>query len=210
VTRFYPSVDNPEHAYLENLLHKICSKHSILVVDVPTYKLLPQSQKDVYAKNFSHESLYIRGLPDKLVLTDPPFFVDAKSTVRKDTGNISIELSAYYFDLERSISGIRVFFLYSVNGEPRIFSPASAAPAAIIIQPVWTGMEYQRFIYYAEKIQEHFSKTIPIYRQDTEGSRDPFILLPINDLWGCSANLENFLTQYAGRKGNYRELWRWI
>ena len=190
---FYPSVDHPGHTYLEYMLHVICYRHSVTVLDVPTTKLLSQNQKKQYSKNFSHESLYIRSLPDKIILTDPPFFVDAKSTVRKDTGNLSIEMSAFYFDLKRAKSGIHVCFLYEAGGELRVFSPLNAEPSFMIIQPKWVGRERERFLSYANAIMDHFQLQIPVYEIDTQGSKDPLVLIPINNLWECSTTLENLL-----------------
>jgi len=193
--RFYPSVDHPGHTYLERMLHIICRRHLVTVLDVPTTKLLPEHQKRYYDKNFSHESLYIRSLPDKMVLTDPPFFVDAKSTDRKDTGNLSIEMSAFYFDLKRAKSGLRVCFLYQVGDEFRIFSPLHAEPSFMIIQPKWVGRERERFQSYANAIMNHFQLQIPVYNTDTQGTKDPLVLIPIKNLWECSTTLESFLVK---------------
>jgi len=197
---FHPSVDDPEHAYLESLLHRVCSEHSIPVLDVPTYKMLPDPQVNRYARDFSHESLYIRSLPDKFVLTRKRFFVDAKSTHRKDTGNISIELSAYYFDLRRVKQKIRVCFLYEERGEPRVFSPLNARPSFIIIQPWWTGKQRRLFVSYADFIAEHLGvelgdNGLPVRNIETGGSGDPCVIISIKSLWDYSASLENFLIQ---------------
>jgi hypothetical protein len=194
-----PSVDHSGHSYLLDVLHTICNEYSIPILDVPTYSLLPQPQKDRYSKDFSHESLYIRSLPDKFVMAKQPFFVDAKSIDRKDTGNISVELSAYYFDLKRIKHGIRVCFLYEERGEPRIFTPMHVLPAFIIVQPWWIGKERELFISYAAFIAEHLGVELdyelPVYDIKTKGSGDPCIIIPMKNLWEYSTSLENFILQ---------------
>ena len=181
------------------MLHRICREHSILVLDVPAYNLLPPLQKDKYSKDFSNESLYIRSLPDKFVMTRQPFFVDAKSTHRKDTGNISVELSAYYFNLKRIKQDIRVCFLYEERGKPRIFTPMHVLPAFIIIQPWWKGRQRELFVSYAAFIAEHLDIELdfelPVYNLETKGSGDPCIIIPMKNLWEHSTSLENFIIQ---------------
>jgi len=198
-TGFYPSPDYMGHSHLLDMLHMICSKYSILVLDVPTYNLLPQLQKDRYSKDFSHESLYIRSLPDKLVATRQPFFADAKSTYRKNTKNLSVELSAYYFDLKRIKHGIHVCFLYEERGEPRVFTPMHVLPAFIIIQPWWIGKQRGLFISYAAFIAEHLGfeldLDLPVYNIKTQGSGDPCVIIPMKNLWEYSTSLENFIIQ---------------
>lgn len=186
---FYPNVDHSNHINLERMLRDVCNAFKVEVVDVPSYALLPEEEKQLYAKTFSNETLYVRSLPDKLVLTRSPFLIDAKTIVRKDTDNVAIELSSFYFNLQRSKDGIRVFYLYVDDKERgleeeklKIFSPFWTYPSAIFIQPRWKDANRERFQKYAHVIKEHFENslfyTIHIYEQQTAGSQDPFLLIP--------------------------------
>lgn len=200
MTAFSPTPDYQGHVDLENLLDRVCARLLVSVVKVPNHAVLSELETEVYNKNFSNESLYIRSLPDKLVLTRHPFFVDVKSTYRKNTGNISVELSAYYFDLKRVKQGIHVCFLYETErGEPRVFSPLShVMPEFIVIQPKWVGEQRRLFLSYVAFIAEHLGvqlNDLSIYNIRTEGSEDPFIVISINSLWECSTNLESFVNQ---------------
>jgi len=203
---FYPSVDHLNHVNLERELGEICNLSSVEIVDVPYYGLLPDDQKGLYAKTFSDESLYVRSLPDKLVLSDPPFFVDAKTVVRKDTGNIAVELSSFYFNLKRCKAGVHVFYLYrsaerkaGVPSPLWIFSPLWARPSVIFIQPRWDGPDRHTFQRYAQVIKDHFEMgslhTIAIHDTPTSGSQDPFLLIPTLTLKQCSINLAQFLVR---------------
>jgi len=57
---FRPSVDHLNHINLERELCRTCDGFSVKVVDVPSYYLLPNDEKELYAKSFSDESLYNR------------------------------------------------------------------------------------------------------------------------------------------------------
>jgi hypothetical protein len=208
LTEFHPTPTYHGHVQLESLLDRVCKRHSVAVITVPNHAALSEQEKEVYNENFSNESLYIRSLPDKLVLTKQPFFIDAKSTYRKNTGKISIELSAYYFDLKRVKQGVRVCFLYEEKGEPRVFSPLSyVLPAFIIIQPKWTGRQRELFRSYAASIAEHLGieldVDLPVYMIKTGGSEDPCVIIPINNLWECSTSLENFVSQMNREGGSF-------
>lgn len=205
---FYPSVDHLDHVNLERDLREICDRFSVKVVDVPSCGLLPNDEGKLYAESFSDESLYVRSLPDKLVQSDPPFLVDAKTAVRKDTGNFSIELSSFHFNLQRCKTGIRAFYVYRreekkpwIPSPLWIFSPLWSRPSAIFIQPKWDGADRQTFLRYAHTIKEHFEMglpyKIPIHKKDTGGSRDPFVLIPIPTVKECSINLANFLSEVS-------------
>ena len=203
---FYPSVDHLNHVNLERELRKICDISSVKVVDVPGCGLLPDNEKKLYAESFSDESLSVRSQPDKLVLSNPPFLVDAKTVVRKDTGNFSIELSSFYFNLQRCKTGLHIFYLYRKEEKKRwipsplwIFSPLWARPSAIFIQPKWDGADRETFQRYACAIKEHFEMgllyKVPIHKKPTSGSQDPFVLIPIPTVKECSINLANFLVR---------------
>ena len=179
---FYPTSEYQAHESLEQTLLKVASLLSIKVCDVPQYYLL--NDKELYASNFLDETLYIRSLPDKLVLSNPPFFVDVKTLTRKDTGNMSIELSSFYFNLQRCKIGLPIFYLYSTESQGcRLFSPVWNSPSAIFIQPKWEGHQRKIFQKYASMIKDyfeiHWSYNIPIQETETAGSQDPFILIPI-------------------------------
>lgn len=206
--RFRPRPDHPEHVNLVEELCNICLFYAVDVIDVPTYDLLARKDRELYKKNFSDEALYIRSRLDKLVLTNPPFLVDAKTCVRKDTGNYSIELSSFYFNLQLCKLGVHAFYLYwDIDKEPRIFSPLSAPPSTIWIQEDrWVGADRQRFERYASTIKQHFEigwlgrDRIEDRKEPTGGSEDPFLLIPIPTLKQCSMNLSNFLESQRSRK----------
>lgn len=183
MTQFYPYPDHQGHQHIEHLLTENCKQANAIIVDCPQYYFLPQNQKELYARTFSENTLFIRSMPDKLIMSNPPVFVDMKATVRKDTGNIAIELSSFYFNLQRCKIGISSFFAYLLDNELRFFSPAIIRPSAIFIQSKWKTIAYPIFIKYAQEIKRHFETNflydIVIHDLETSGSGDPFVLLPI-------------------------------
>lgn len=189
--QFYPNIDHPDHVALENLLVNRCKSFNIKCLTVPAYYTL--AEKDEYRSLFTHISLYIRSSPDKFVAAKYPFLIDVKSQVRKETGNISVELSAFYFNVERCKAGIPVFYLNFINQEPRVFSPLHVKPHSIFIQPKWDNTDI--FNKYAAALRLYFESSlgcrITIHYESTGGSQDPFVLIPIAGL--DSYNLDEFI-----------------
>jgi len=112
---FYPMPNHLDHTTAEQLLIQVCKEKHIKIVNCPHYYELPEFEKEIYKNDFSESSLFIRSLPDKLVFTKNPILIDVKSIVRKDTGNIAIELSSYYFALRRCKEGTPSFFAFTFN-----------------------------------------------------------------------------------------------
>jgi len=190
-TQFYPNIDHPDHVALETLLVNKCRTYNIKCLTVPAYYNLVE--KDEYRPLFSHLALYVRSSPDKFVAAKYPFLIDAKSQVRKETGNISVELSALYFNVERCRAGIPVFYLNFINEEARVFSPLHIKPRTIFIQPKWEHTPI--FKKYATALELYFETvvgcTITVRCESTGGSQDPFVLIPIAGL--DSYNLDEFI-----------------
>jgi len=118
----------------------------------------------------------------------------------------SVIAEKFYFDLTRAKSGIHVCFLYEAGCELRVFSPLNAEPSFMIIQPKWVGRERERFLSYANAIMDHFQLQIPVYEIDTQGSKDPLVLIPINNLWECSTTLEGLLLKLKNGDSRQKQI----
>jgi len=190
-TQFYPNVDHVDHVALENLLVNRCKNLNVKCLTVPSYYHL--AEKDDYKPNFSHVGLYLRSTPDRFVASKHPFLIDVKSQVRKETGNIAVELSSLYFNVERCKTGIPVYYLNSINNEARVFSPLHMKPQTIFIQPKWETNSI--FDKYAAGLRLYYETvlgcTIQVRYEPTGGSQDPFVLIPIAGL--DSIKLEEFI-----------------
>jgi len=179
---FFPNIDHKPHRELEELIRKDCEKYNIHLLTVPQYYYLNEKEVKEYKELFSNESLLIRSAADLfLVGRNHTILLDCKTTYRKNTGNISIELSSYYWGLQHNRDGVEFYYCYTDGNEIKIFAPRENPPDSIFIQPMWKGYPVieKLFHKYADTIK-YFFKNHPliIYTEhDTGGSRDPFILI---------------------------------
>ena len=178
---FIPLPDHREHVEDEERLVQLCNQYRIGCEDVPHYydsKRLDQ----FLSQEFSKESLFLRTMPDKIILTKPPIFIDVKTTFRKDTGNVSIELSSFFYTIQRASTGLGIYYFYlDENGQPLVFNPKKVAISAIYIQPKWFGNTRMLWEGYAQLIMA-FCGNVPIIEKATGGSQDPFVLIPKKSL----------------------------
>lgn len=169
---FYPSPNHAEHLLAEKQLERLCRLNGWQIEDCDNYYLnMSQKEIDILARDFSEDALRIRSQPDKHIFTKTAMItIDLKSTVRKDTGNISIELSSYYF----SWTSYDSLFAYLSEKKLRFFSPKNNNPHTLFIQPKWLNNRFFGKVVSALKKKNPYIK---IRHLDTQGSGDPFILL---------------------------------
>ena len=99
------------------------------------------------------------------------YTIDLKSTVRKDTGNIAIELSSFYFSWKCYDS----LYAYDDEGILRFFSPKDNNPHTIIQQQKWLDNAF--FNTAITALCRKADKPINVKTIATEGSGDPFVLI---------------------------------
>jgi len=178
---YYPRIDEEEHVSLEKKVERLCFEFNVDALDLPQYYDLDDTQKKRYAEFFCDATLYIRSLPDKLIIPRTshfkPFFVDFKTTAsRKETGNIAIELSSFYFNLQRTLLGVPAYYCISIP-KPVVFSPKIVKPSRIFIASCWRKDCFP-FKRWAQSIRSFFGGKHPqIIDAGTHGSGDPFVLL---------------------------------
>ena len=167
---FYPNVDHPDHLTAEKELERLCTLNNISIEDcVNYYKVMTEQQRKEVMQDFSEKALRLRSYPDKMIFTNPPKLIDLKSTFRKDTGNIAIELSSYYFSYTLYDS----LYAYLDKEKLLFFSAKNNLPHTIIIQPKWTNNQF------FQKAKRHFQtlRNLNVLIEQTQGSNDPFVLL---------------------------------
>jgi len=189
---FYPNVDGP-HKELEELIRCECEKYDIQLLTVPQYYYLDEKEVKDYKNIFTNESLLLRSAAD-LFLVGKKYttLLDLKTTHKKNSGNISIELSSFYWALQHSRDGVEFHYCSNHENKLIIFSPRENAPDSIFIQPRWEKYPEIKKLYYkyAEAIQHYFKrKLITIYNRKTDGSNDPFILKNYSDIQKTSFKL---------------------
>ncbi len=173
---FYPLPNHKPHKTLEYIVEITCQANNIVVLDVPHYAN-KEEDRWKWARNFSMESLYTRSMPDKFVLAPRPFYLDIKTTTnrRKDTGNVAIELSCFYFNLKRTLMGVRSYYCISDTGVARVFSPTNIKPHEIRVQSKWKTPEYSALNSMAEELSKKYK--IKVIGKASAGSFDPFVLI---------------------------------
>lgn len=183
--RFYPTPEHKEHSDLEKRIIDECEKRGIRVLDVPQYYHLSKEIMELYSKCFSNESLFIRNHPDLLLLGKESVFVDCKTTYRKDTGNIAIELSSFYWGTRLNDLGIKFYYCREESGDLLLFAPSYNPPEAVFIQPHWQDNEEicKTFRSYATYLKWYFDLEFPIYDvHRSSGSGDPFVIKGVERL----------------------------
>jgi len=216
---FYPSVDYEKHERLKEEVKKICQKLLANCIDLPGYSSLPEEDRWFVGRDFSHEALWIRTLPDLYVHpAEPPnFFLDVKSKAEPKYQNISIELSSFYWTLRRNmpdLKGIKCAHLYASydsEGEIRVFSPLLVQISRVIIPQhhwfkgrriPWTEEEKNLFRSYASYV----TKDPKLIQEKTlrAGSGDPFVLIPQRSLKD-HMEIHDFLRNHKAREEYIRK-----
>lgn len=134
--------------------------------------------------------------------------IDLKTTFRKDTGNIAIELSSFYWGLRLNMANTNFNYCYEDStGEIFFFSPINNSPEIIFLQSKWLGTKAEKeFREYIKFILNKFELSdLIVNEQDTKGSKDPFIIksiLTINKI-----PLKNYLDTIAHKNlGSHSQL----
>lgn len=167
---FYPTPEYEGHINVEKQLKALCVLNNWKLEDCKTY--YSEGRLEL-AQIFTEEALLERSKPDKHLFTKSGMYIiDLKSTFRKDTGNIAIELSSFYFSWKKYDS---LYAYIAENGVLKFFSPKYNNPHTIIAQSQW-----EKNLFFAKAINELQQKArgqINIYNKNTSGSGDPFVLL---------------------------------
>lgn len=132
--------------------------------------------------------------------------IDLKTTTfRKDTGNIAIELSSFYWGLRLNIAKTNYHYCYEDSkGEVFFFSPINNSPEVIFLQPRWLGTKAgKEFREYIKFILQKFELPDRIVNEwSTGGSKDPFILkskFTLNKI-----PIKNYLNTIASKDRGYQ------
>lgn len=193
---FYPPVVYPPHEELKESIKRVCTELNARCIDMVRYYELEEEDAEFIKRDFSHEALWTRTLPDLFVHpTEPPcFYIDGKTKSNLKYENISIELSSFYWTFRRNAPdsrGVKCNHLYASldkDGCVRIFSPLLIEVSRVIIplfhwfkgnRIPWSPTERGLFRHYAECIVDPKSIQEKAIRQ---GSGDPFVLIPQESL----------------------------
>lgn len=175
--------DHRGHKKLLVILKKECEKRSLTLVPVPHYSLIPEKLTEKYINNFSRECLFIRSLPDVLILGHPYYslFVDAKDSYRKSTNNIAIELSCFYNNtLRKQLLKLWSTYMCFYNNKP-YFVIFPNGPDIIMIPQYWDN-KLSKNVYLSQrsKLEQIYKKDIPIIQHTKPivpgAIEDPFTL----------------------------------
>jgi hypothetical protein len=170
---FCPSPDHEGHKLAEDLLEAFCKIKGWKCEPCENYydTMKPERIQELI-NDFSENALRVRSQPDKLVFIGSQIFpIDLKSTVRKDTGNIAIELSSYYFSMTCYNS---LFCYYIKNEDLAFFSPRNNFPHTIYLQPKWRTNPFFKRVVRHLRLRDRRVKVVYL---KTSGSGDPFVLL---------------------------------
>lgn len=169
---FSPSPDHEGHKTAEFLLETICKIKGWKCEPCDNYYVgkTPEEIAEI-SQDFSENALRLRSQPDKIVFIGSRLImIDLKSTVRKDTGNIAIELSSYYF----SMTCYNSLFGFVADDNLAFFSPRTNFCHTICLQPKWRTNPF--FNKVVSELRRR-NRELKVVHLKTAGSGDPFVLL---------------------------------